>query len=289
MPLCVRADGRATTTDYCRHIAAILEDPALEPAFIALALVLPAESDIAREIGRDIDPDAIFRARTGLRTDDRPAVSHHANHNLRPDGTIGRILPGRQKRRAACLEERRARPACRHRDPDDLARAYRQYQTADNMTDRVAALVTLSLHGVPESEHALADFYKRYDFGRTGRRQMVFAAGDRSRSLNTLDNVRNLTAHPAFSLANPNRVRALIGAFAQGNTTQFNRIDGLGYDFIADTVLALDPKNPQISARLATAFRTWRTLEDGRRRRRKPPLTRIKATPGPFPRSGRHR
>ena len=81
----------------------------------------------------------------------------------------------------------------------------------------------------------------------------------------TLDQVRALTAHPAFSLANPNRVRALIGAFAHGNPTQFNRADGAGYDFVADIVLALDPKNPQVAARMATAFRTWRTLEAGRR------------------------
>ena len=88
-----------------------------------------------------------------------------------------------------------------------------------------------------------------------------------------------LTAHPAFSFANPNRVRALIGAFAQGNATQFNRADGAGYDFIADTVLALDPKNPQVSARLATAFRTWRTLEAGRRAKAEAALARIKSTP----------
>ena len=75
-------------------------------------------------------------------------------------------------------------------------------------------------------------------------------------------------------------MRALIGAFAQGNTTQFNRADGAGYDFIADTVLALDPKNPQVSARLATAFRTWRTLEDGRRAKAEAALKRIKAAPG---------
>jgi aminopeptidase N len=96
----------------------------------------------------------------------------------------------------------------------------------------------------------------------------------------TLDNVRRLTGHSAFSLANPNRVRALIGAFAQGNATQFNRADGAGYEFIADTILALDPKNPQISARLATAFRTWRTLESGRRGKAEAALKRIKAAPG---------
>jgi aminopeptidase N len=92
--------------------------------------------------------------------------------------------------------------------------------------------------------------------------------------------VRALTAHPAFSMSNPNRVRAVIGAFAQGNPTQFNRADGAGYDFVADTVLALDAKNPQLSARLATAFRTWRTLEDGRRGKAEAALQRIKAAPG---------
>ena len=94
----------------------------------------------------------------------------------------------------------------------------------------------------------------------------------------TLDQVRALTAHPAFSFANPNRVRALIGAFA-ANPTQFNRADGAGYDFIADNVLALDPKNPQLAARLATAFRTWRTLEQGRRGKAQAALERIKAAP----------
>ena len=96
----------------------------------------------------------------------------------------------------------------------------------------------------------------------------------------TLDQVRALTRHPAFSMSKPNRVRALIGAFAHGNPTQFNRADGEGYDFVADMVLALDPKNPQISARLATALRNWRTLEAGRRAKAEAALKRIQAAPG---------
>ena len=73
-------------------------------------------------------------------------------------------------------------------------------------------------------------------------------------------------------MANPNRVRALIGAFAQVNHTQFNRLDGAGYDFVADFVLALDPKNPQVAARLMGAFRSWRALEatPARSARRRP-------------------
>jgi aminopeptidase N len=88
-----------------------------------------------------------------------------------------------------------------------------------------------------------------------------------------------LTGHAAFSVANPNRVRALIGSFAQVNHTQFNRGDGKGYAFVADFVLALDPKNPQVAARLMGAFRSWRALEAERRKHAEATLHRVAATP----------
>src|SRR5262249_36903331 len=96
----------------------------------------------------------------------------------------------------------------------------------------------------------------------------------------TLDRVRDLTKHPAFSLANPNRVRALIGSFAQGNHTQFNRLDGEGYAFVADTVLAQQAKNPQVAARLMTAFRSWRALETGRRGKAEAALRHVAGSAG---------
>src|SRR5690606_30780218 len=92
----------------------------------------------------------------------------------------------------------------------------------------------------------------------------------------TLDRVRALTTHPAFAMTNPNRVRALIGAFAHSNPREFNRAAGTGYDFIAEMVLALDPANPQVAARLATAFRSWRMLESGRRGKAEAAMRRIK-------------
>jgi aminopeptidase N len=163
-------------------------------------------------------------------------------------------------------------------EPGAIARAEQQYCDADNMTDRIAALATLSLHDVPERKRGLAEFYDRY----AGDALVVdkwFSLQATIPQQDTLDQVRALTTHPAFSLANPNRVRSLIGAFAQGNITQFNRPDGTGYDFIADTVLALDQKNPQVSARLATAFRNWRTMEPTRRTRAEDALKRIRAAP----------
>jgi aminopeptidase N len=273
--------GRSTRSDdqLMLALATILEDPALEPAFIALALVPPGEGDIAREIGRDIDPDAIFRARAALRATmgdqlgpalstlyDRMALSG----GYSPDARSA----GRRALRNVAIDLLAATGK-----PVDIARASRQYATADNMTDRLAALATLSLHDAPERKRAFADFYARYASDALVVDKW-FSLQATIPQPNTLENVRSLTAHPAFSLTNPNRVRALIGAFAQGNITQFNRADGLGYDFVADTVLALDSKNPQISARLATAFRTWRTLESGRRARAESALKRIKAAPG---------
>ena len=273
--------GRPTRGDdqLMLALAAILGDTALEPAFVALALVPPGEGDIAREIGRDIDPDAIFRARAELRAAigqqlgpalttlyDRMALSG----DYSPDAQSA----GRRALRNVAIDllAATAKPAV-------IARVCRQYETANNMTDRMAALVTLSLHEVPEREYALADFYARYASDALVVDKW-FSLQATIPQPNTLENVRRLTAHPAFSPANPNRVRALIGSFAQGNTTQFNRADGLGYDFVADTVLALDQKNPQISARLATAFRSWRMLEAGRQMKAEAALTLIKGTPG---------
>ena len=112
----------------------------------------------------------------------------------------------------------------------------------------------------PEREAALDDFYERYRDDPLIIDKW-FALQAMTPEPGTLDRVRALTAHPAFSMTNPNRVRSLIGAFAQGNPTQFNRADGAGYEFVADRILALDPNNPQVAARMTTAFRSWRALE----------------------------
>jgi aminopeptidase N len=259
-------------------LAAILDDQTLEPAFVALALAPPGEGDIAREIGSDIDPDAIFHARLNLRATigDRlgPALAS-AYDNMAVTGPYSpdSASAGRRTLRNAALDLLAAAGT-----PEAIARAVRQYDASDNMTDRMAALATLSLHGGAERERAFADFYARYAADALVVDKW-FSLQATVPQPDTLDRVRTLTSHPAFSLANPNRVRSLIGAFAQVNPTQFNRPDGASYAFIADHILVLDPKNPQLAARLATAFRTWGTLEAGRRGKAQAALARIKAAP----------
>ena len=146
------------------------------------------------------------------------------------------------------------------------------------MTDRMAALGTLSLHDVAERQAAFDDFYQRYSDDPLIIDKW-FSLQAMTPDPATLDRVRALTGHPAFSMANPNRVRSLIGAFAQGNPTQFNRPDGAGYEFMADRILALDPNNPQVASRMTTAFKSWRVLESGRRARAKAALQRIADAP----------
>jgi aminopeptidase N len=259
-------------------LAAILVDKRLEPAFIAETMAPPSEADIAREIGRDVDPDAIFRARVGLRaliglhlnadlTRNYESLSDSASYS--PDA----VSAGRRLLKNVCLDLLAAT-----QETHAIRLAAKQYHSADNMTDRIAALGTLSLHPTPEREAAFEDFYQRY------RDDPLIV--DKWFSLQAmapdpaaLDRVRSLTRHPAFSMANPNRVRSLIGAFAQGNQTQFNRPDGAGYEFVADRILELDPNNPQVASRMSTAFRSWRALESGRRTHAQAALKRIADAP----------
>jgi aminopeptidase N len=260
-------------------LASILAQQALEPAFAALALTLPSEADIARDIGKDVDPGAIFRERSMLRAVVGEELGGALQLTYRRMTSAQPYAPdaasaGRRALRNCCLDLMVATG-----DPAARALAVQQFEAADNMTDRLAALAALSLQDVSEREKALEAFYQRY--------QSDALVIDKWFSLQaaipeaaTLDRVRLLTSHKAFSFGNPNRVRSLIGAFAQGNQTQFNRADGAGYDFVADCVLTLDPKNPQVAARLMTAFRSWRALEPLRRGKAEATLRRVAKNAG---------
>jgi aminopeptidase N len=144
------------------------------------------------------------------------------------------------------------------------------------MTDRMAALATLALIPGACREDALEDFAARFAHDPLIMDKWL-ALQAMIPEPQTLDRVKNLMQHPIFTLTNPNRARALVGSFAMGNPTQFNRTDGAGFDLLADVVLKLDPLNPQVAARLLTAFRTWRMLEPGRRLKAETALKRVAA------------
>ena len=259
-------------------LGAVLDAADLEPAFKALALTLPSESDIAREIGQDVDPDAIFAARAAQRSAVGRALGDALGVAYAAMGDTGGFRPdaasaGRRALKNVALDLMAATGA-----PEAMTRAARQYESADNMTDRMAALTALLPHRGAERSQALAEFYQRYqDDPLVVDKWFALEAG--APDPGTLERVRELTSHPAFSFANPNRTRALVGTFAQANPTQFNRADGQGYSFVAQTALALDQRNPQIAARLMGAFRSWRALEPKRRAHAEAALRQVAAAP----------
>ena len=254
----------------------VARDTTLDPDFRALAVGLPTEPDIAREIAVDVDPDAIFAARDALRREIAQGC-HDIFRRLHDEAATA--LPYSPDAASA------GRRALRNAALDYLVRtgdgdlAVARYAAADNMTDRLAALSAIVAADLPQAPDVLADFHDRFvgDALVIDKWLMVQATAPVA---GTLERVAALTLHPAFSITNPNRVRALITTFATGNQTQFNRADGAGFAFVAEKVLTLDRINPQVAARLLSAFRSWRSLEPRRRAYAEAELKRVAATPG---------
>ncbi|MBX9760016.1 MAG: DUF3458 domain-containing protein, partial [Beijerinckiaceae bacterium] len=274
----IRDGGLAQdATGFCEAAAQLLADWRADPAFAAQALALPTESDIARELGRDVDPDAIHMARDALRLAMGGALAHRlaeAHDELSapvpyaPDAAGA----GRRAMKQAALDLLVAVDK-----NGGGARAMRQFQSADNMTDMFGALAAMTLNGAPQRDEALDSFFRAHAADPLVLDKW-FALQAMIPERGTLERVRALMGHHAFSMTNPNRLRSLIGSFA-ANPTQFNAADGSGYAFLADIVLETDKRNAQVAARLLVAFKTWRTLETGRRTLAEENLRRIAATP----------
>jgi len=259
---------------------ALIEDARagrIDPAFAALAMTLPSEADIAREIGEDVDPDAIYAARKTLRgglgrAHGDALVQLHRQLAVSSPFSPDAAAAGRRALRNGALALFVDGDVI-----DGLALAHGQMREADNMTERLGALATIALKPSSTREHTLDAFERRYAMEPLILDKW-FALQAQIPERETLERVRALMSHRGFSMSNPNRVRALIGGFS-ANHTQFNRADGAGFALLEEVVVTLDPANPQIAARLLTAMRSWRSLEDERRRQAEAMLKRIAAQP----------
>ena len=142
---------------------------------------------------------------------------------------------------------------------DDTGRelATRQFEHSENMTDRLAALNALVNSTAPYKAEALQRFYQNWQHEPLVINQW-FQVQAMCRLPGTLETVQGLMAHPAFDIRNPNKVRALIGAFCGQNSVNFHREDGAGYRFLADQVIVLNRSNPQIASRLLVPLTKWR-------------------------------
>ena len=263
-------------TAFVEALGQTLGNDALDPGYRAQFAALPSESDLARVIGRNVDPAAIYKARRMLRRAIGTGLGDVLERLYEAMADKGPYSPlpvpaGRRALRNACLALLAQRGTA-----DDVQRVARHFSKASNATDEVSALGILSEIKGPERDKAFDRFHSRWKNDHL----MIdnwFAYQAASPLPSTLAAVKKLTRDPLFSIKNPNKVRALIGTFAAGNPVNFNRPDGKGYAFLADKVLEIDRFNPQVAARMLAAFRSWRTLESVRRDVAQTELKRIAA------------
>ncbi|UCV27985.1 aminopeptidase N [Ferribacterium limneticum] len=233
-------------------------------AFVAEALTLPGESTLAEALDV-VNPDALHAARNALR--------RHLAEQL--EGEFSGLYAGLAPNTAyAPSSEQAGRRALRNvclgyllelDTPAVRQLALQQFRGADNMTDQFAALSVLAnvnADTCPERDTALADFYARWQHEALVVDKWL-AVQSTSRRPDTLATVKTLTAHPAFDIGNPNKVYSLIRAFG-ANLARFNAADGSAYAFIAERVIELHDRNPQVASRLARCFDRWKKFDASR-------------------------
>jgi aminopeptidase N len=247
----------------------------LDPAFREVALTLPSETMIAEQMDV-IDPLAVHTARQFLRKSLAAAwrsdlrQAYEANQTPGPYSTHAGAAGKRALKNLALsyLSELD--------DAESHALAQQQYDSANNMTDRLAALAALINSHAPGREAALQRFYT--DFQNEALvvdKWFMLQGAARTTDVRT---VRALMRHPAFTLKNPNRARSLLFSFCTGNIAQFHAADGSGYAFWAEQVIALNA-NPQIAARLARALDRWRKYAPAPRKKMHAALKKVAASP----------
>jgi aminopeptidase N len=237
-------------------------------------LALPAETYIA-EFTAVVDPDAIHNAcrfvRRTLAAELRNVWQHVFTANQdRGEYSIDAVAMARRSLKNTALGY------LMELDDADIRRiCAEQFHTGNNMTDVVTALVFLNNSGGAEGDAALAAFYNQWQDDNLVLDKW-FAIQSTSRRPDTLQRVVTLTQHPAFNIKNPNRMRAVIGAFAHGNHVRFHDHSGAGYALLGDYVIALNALNPLVAARLVSAFTAWRRYDRGRQGLMKKQLERLR-------------
>jgi len=275
------ASGAALVAEpsFLDAFGALLADPALDPSLAALSLVLPDERVLGQQ-QEVVDVDGLHAARSFLR---RALAEAHAPrlwevyrdlHSRTQPYQTGKDANGWRRLKNVALAYLVATE-----DEAAIRAARAQFDGADNMTDAQAALSLLVSLDHPARDEALAAFYDKWK-----AQPLVvdkwFAVQAVSDLPDTLERVEALKSHPDMKLTNPNRVRSLLGTFSVRNQVRFHAADGRGYSLLANTIIELDPLNPQVAARLTGAFMSWRRFDDTRKALMQDALRRIRETQG---------
>ncbi len=241
----------------------ILLDERLDLALRAELLMPPSFEEVAAILPR-VDVDAVEAVRDFFRQALGSYLFEEAHRLYQTlwqveDHAMNGAAYGRRKLRNVCLwlmmkaDEKRS-----------LVIADQQFLAAKTMTDQIASFALLAnCSELNKRESAISNFYHQWSHDELVLDKW-FAIQASCEAPGTLNAVKKLLEHPAFNLKNPNKVRAVVGAFTQANPRHFHALDGSGYVFLTEMLIALDPLNPQIAARLATPLTRWQGLDNKR-------------------------
>ena len=264
--------------DFVAACGRLIADAPADPGFAAEALSLPAAGYIAEQL-HEVDADAILAARVALRRHLATRFEHEWRRLYMSSGIAGPYTPDPVSAGRRSLRNLALGFLLELETTEVHTLALQQLQGADNMTDAMAALSALANSDCAERVEALRWFYDKWqDEPLVVDKWLAVQAS--SRLPNTLAEVQRLLTHAAFDMRNPNKVRAVIGAFCQGNHVRFNAADGSGYAFAAEQVIALDPHNAQVAARMARSFDRWRKFDAEHQAHARTALLRIRDTEG---------
>ena len=250
--------GRLPNTKLIDAYRVILQDPHLDPAFKELIFTLPAETYLYEQC-KVVEPQEIHWARRRFKTalaqalQDEWALTYTDHQSSGPYRADAKSMGKRALKNLALMM------LLESGDVHWQERAEEQYELANNMSDRFAALQALVAVNAPHAKNALADFYQRFAEDALVIDKWFALQATRPAQIGTsiLMDVKALMQHSAFKLNNPNRVRSLIHAFCLNNPAGFHQADGSAYRFWIECVIALDKINPQVAARLARALDRW--------------------------------
>ena len=270
--------GGAPGEAFLNAMGAIIADDRVDDAYRAWLMALPAFDDLANRMSLE-DPLYLFAAREAVKksiaTKHRDALqrlyeSKRSAAPFTPDaaGAGQRALKNTALSYLAALET-----------PESAALVKAQFDAADNMTDRMAALAILGDLNTPARGQALDAFHRRYKGDGVVLDKWLSVQATSSLP-GTLANVQALLTHASYEPKNPNRIRALIGAFSTRNPVHFHAANGSGYAFLAAQIIDIDKFNPQTAARLLPPLGRWKRLDPARQALMKAALNTITSEPG---------
>ncbi|WP_137699893.1 aminopeptidase N [Marimonas lutisalis] len=270
-------DGATPDSAYLDALHTLIRDDAQDPAFRALALGLPSQDELAQTLhdqGTTPDPQAIWDALETLKQARAEAYQDTATR-LHAQYQVTEAYAASAEQTGARALANAAMSMLNRLDGGALAQ--KQFDSADNMTQQLAALSALISAG--KGDAAVTRFYDQWQHDRLVIDKWFSAQIVNARPEDVAQVAKTLTEHPDFTMKNPNRFRATLGALAMSGAG-FHHASGAGYALLADWLIRLDPLNPQTTARMCTAFETWRRYDDARQALIRAQLERILSTPG---------